>query len=186
MATEKDFGAEDELDLKDVFFMFANAEQEGADATMDRKKITRALKALGITDEMNAEDVLQSMDADGNGVIDIEEWTTCMTKELRRAIYAKMNNKEKLAGFKPLVDVARVFDQFDTDHSGALSKDEIKAAMVCLLGNAWDLDQLFESMDVDSNGEVSLEEFKDHLQRNKYVFQAMAKKLNDQGLIEGF
>ena len=79
-----------------------------------------------------------------------------------------------------------MFDQFDTDHSGALSKDEIKAAMVCLLGNAWDLDQLFESMDVDSNGEVSLQEFKDFLQANKYVFNAMAQKLSDQGLIEGF
>lgn len=186
MAAQKDFGAEDEVDLKDVFYMFANADQEGVEATMDRKKITRALKALGIGDEMKAEDVLQSMDADGNGVIDLEEWTTCMTKDLKRAIYAKMNNKQTLAGFKPLVDVARVFDQFDTDHSGALSKEEIKAAMVCLLGNAWDLDQLFESMDVDSNGEVSLEEFKDHLKQNKFVFAAMAKKMNDQGLIEGF
>ena len=46
MATEKDYGAEGELDLKDVFFMFANAEQEGEDATMDRKKITRALKVI--------------------------------------------------------------------------------------------------------------------------------------------
>jgi Ca2+-binding EF-hand superfamily protein len=185
MAAQKDFGAEDEVDLKDVFYMFANAEQEGVEAVMDRKKITRALKALGIGDEMNAETVLQSMDADGNGVIDIEEWTTCMTPELRRHIYAKMNNKEKLAGFKPLVDVARVFDQFDSDKSGSLSVDEIKSAMVCLLGNAWDLDQLFENMDVDKDGEVSLEEFKYYLERNKFIYQAMAKKMSDQGLIEG-
>ena len=78
-----------------------------------------------------------------------------------------------------------MFQQFDTDQSGALSRDEIKAAMRCLLGNAWDLDQLFESMDVDSNGEVSLEEFKSHLKSNKYILAAMSKKLTDQGLISG-
>ena len=35
---------EGELDLKGLFYKLANAEQEGEDAVMDRKKITRALK----------------------------------------------------------------------------------------------------------------------------------------------
>ena len=48
------------------------------------------------------------MDADGNGAIDLEEWTTCMTAELRRGIYKALSNKDKLDGFKPLVDVAKV------------------------------------------------------------------------------
>jgi len=182
---EKNFGEEDEVDLVDVFYMFAEVEKEGGEAVMSRQKITIALKALGIGDEMKAEDVLSAMDADNSGDIDLREWTECMTPQLRRAIYSKLNNKEKLAGFRPLVNVAKVFQQFDTDASGALSRDEIKAAMVCLLGNAWDLDQLFESMDVDNNGEVSLDEFKAHLQRNKFIFAAMAKKMNDQGLISG-
>ena len=34
----------EELDLVGLFHMFANTEQEGEDAVMDRKKITRALK----------------------------------------------------------------------------------------------------------------------------------------------
>ena len=34
----------EELDLTGLFYQFANAEQEGKDAVMDRKKITRALK----------------------------------------------------------------------------------------------------------------------------------------------
>ena len=58
--------------------------------------------------------------------------------------------------------------------------------MACLGLKAWDLDQMFDTMDVNKDGEVSLDEFKAHLQRNKYVFQAMAKKMNDQGLISGF
>ena len=48
------------------------------------------------------------MDADNSGDIDLDEWTNCMTKELRIAIYRQLNNKDKLAGFKPLVDVAKV------------------------------------------------------------------------------
>ena len=34
----------EELDMKGLFYRLANAEQEGEDAVMDRKKITRALK----------------------------------------------------------------------------------------------------------------------------------------------
>ena len=48
------------------------------------------------------------MDANGDGTIDLSEWTTCMTKELRMAIYKSLANPDKLAGFKPLVDVAKV------------------------------------------------------------------------------
>ena len=81
----------------------------------------------------------------------------------------------------------QLFDQFDTDKSGSLSKDEIKAAMYCLGLKAWDLDNLFETMDVNSDGEVSLEEFKEHLKSpsNKFIFQAMCAKLNKDGLITG-
>ena len=164
------------------------------------------------------------MDADNSGDIDLDEWTNCMTKELRIAIYRQLNNKDKLAGFKPLVDVAKVknlnnsqfleklwkinqdvltmyrvsinllieyffilkikvFDQFDTDNSGSLSKDEIKNAMNCLGLKAWDVNEFFNGLDEDKNGEISLAEFKDNLP--SYVFKAMAQKLNDQGLIEG-
>jgi len=173
----------EELDLKGLFYKFANAEQEGEDAVMDRKKITRALKALGIDSEIKTEDVLQTMDANGDGTIDLEEWTTCMTPELRRGIYKALNNKDKLDGFKPLVDVAKVFDQFDTDNSGSLSKDEIINAMNCLGLKAWDMEEFFVGLDVNNDGEVSLAEFKDNLP--PYVFKAMAAKLNAQGLIEG-
>ena len=65
-------------------------------------------QALGITEEFDTEAVLASMDDDGNGVIDLHEWTSCMTKPLRMAIYRSLANPDKLGGFKPLVDVAKV------------------------------------------------------------------------------
>ena len=48
------------------------------------------------------------MDADSSGDIDLGEWTTCMTKELRMAIYKSLANPDKLKGFQPLVNVAKV------------------------------------------------------------------------------
>ena len=48
------------------------------------------------------------MDANGDGTIDLEEWTTCMTPELRRGIYKSLSNPDKMQGFEPLVNVAKV------------------------------------------------------------------------------
>jgi len=173
----------EEIDMTALFYKLANSSQEGEDAVMDRKKITRALKALGISEEYKTEDVLNSMDANGDGTIDLEEWTTCMTPELKRAIYRSLANPDKLNGFQPLVDVAKVFDQFDTDNSGSLSKEEIKYACNCLGLKAWDIDEFFVGLDENGDGEISLQEFKDNLP--PYVFKAMAGKLTKDGLIEG-
>ena len=68
----------------------------------------------------------------------------------------------------------QVFDQFDTDASGSLSKDEIKYGCNCLGLKAWDIDEFFVGLDENSDGEISLSEFKDNLP--SYVFKAMAKK----------
>ena len=78
----------------------------------------------------------------------------------------------------------QVFDQFDTDASGSLSKDEIKYGCNCLGLKAWDIDEFFVGLDENADGEISLSEFKDNLP--SYVFKAMATKLMNDGLIEGF
>merc|ERR1719384_459311 len=66
------------------------------------------------------------MDANKDGTIDAEEWDKFMTPELKAAIEGKLSDNGLVAGFKPLVDIARVFDQLDTDKSGDLSRDEFK------------------------------------------------------------
>ena len=48
------------------------------------------------------------MDANGDGTIDLEEWTTCMTPDLKRAIYRSLAYPNKLKGFQPLVDAVKV------------------------------------------------------------------------------
>merc|ERR550525_300183 len=91
------------------------------------------------------------MDADKNGTIDQTEWEQHMTPELRAAIEAKLQDSGIVAGFKPLVDIARVFDQLDADKSGDLSRDEIKHALEVLgLQENYNLDDLLKGMDTDA------------------------------------
>merc|ERR1711963_547030 len=143
-------------DLKKVFQQFANTSVEGEAAVLDKKKVKRALKALGVDATLNADEVLEKMDANKDGTIDMEEWEKFMTPELKAAIQAKLSDSGLVAGFKPLVDIARVFDQLDTDKSGDLSRDEIKHALEVLgLQDQFDLDKLLEAMDTDANGSIS-------------------------------
>merc|ERR1711992_345651 len=137
-------------------------------------------KALGVDASLDADAILEKMDAN----IDAEEWDKFMTPELKAAIEGKLSDTGLVAGFKPLVDIARVFDQLDTDKSGDLSRDEIKHALEVLgLQDQFDLDKLLEAMDTDANGSISIEEFKNGLP--KEVLQTMSSKLNEKGLIEG-
>jgi len=171
-------------DLSKVFQQFANTANEGEKAVLDTKKVKRALKALGVSADLKAEDILNKMDADKNGTIDQTEWEQHMTPELRAAIEAKLQDSGIVAGFKPLVDIARVFDQLDADKSGDLDRTEIKNALVCLgLADQFDLDKLVAALDTDANGSISIEEFKAGIP--KEVLQAMSSKLNEKGLIEG-
>jgi len=171
-------------DLKKVFLQFANSGVEGEAPVLNTKKLARALKALGVGGELKADDVLAKMDADKDGTIDLEEWEQHMTPELKAAIEAKLQDTGLVAGFRPLVDIAKVFDQLDADKSGELSRSELKAAMEVLgLQDQFNLDDILKMMDEDGNGEISIEEFKNGLP--KEVLQAMSSKLNEKGLIEG-
>ena len=69
------------------------------------------------------------MDANGDGTIDLEEWTTCMTPELRRGIYKSLSNPGKLKGFQPLVDVAKVRHSFYKNRKSEKKLPSIKKSL---------------------------------------------------------
>ena len=87
--------------------------------------------------------------------------------------------------FKIILFLRKVFDQFDTDKSGDLSKNEIRNAVICLgLEKEVNVDELLKHMDDDENCTISIDEFRNNLPKN--ILQAMSAKLNEKGLIEGF
>ena len=68
---------------------------------------------MGVDASLNADAILEKMDANKDGTIDAEEWDKFMTPELKAAIEGKLSDNGLVAGFKPLVDIARVSqDQF--------------------------------------------------------------------------
>ena len=66
------------------------------------------MQALGVDASLNADAILEQMDANKDGTIDAEEWDKFMTPELKAAIEGKLSDNGLVAGFKPLVDIARV------------------------------------------------------------------------------
>ena len=65
-----------------------------------------------MSQDLNADDILDKMDANKDGTIDLEEWEKFMTPELKTAIQAKLDDSGLVKGFKPLVDIAKVTNEF--------------------------------------------------------------------------
>ena len=75
-----------------------------------------SVQALGVDGSLNADQILDQMDANKDGTIDMEEWEKFMTPQLKDAIQAKLGDSGLVAGFKPLVDIARVSHSSLHDH----------------------------------------------------------------------
>ena len=67
-----------------------------------------------MSQDLNADDILDKMDANKDGTIDLEEWEKFMTPELKTAIQAKLDDSGLVKGFKPLVDIAKVKYEFQS------------------------------------------------------------------------
>ena len=101
------------------------------------------------------DEIMKNIDQDKSGQISIEEF-------LRATI-----NYENLISEKNL---KYAFDYFDKDHSGFLSKDEIKE----VLGLIDDSDEsnkivndIFKEVDLNGDGQISFEEFKIMMENNQ-------------------
>ena len=120
------------------------------DGVLSKEEIVNGYKkAYGKVDENEIDNMIKSIDLDGNGVIDYNEFLVCSM------------NKEKILRNDNL---KICFNEFDTDHSGKISVDEISHLFNKGDNNDENLEALKKMMkDADENGdgEISFEEFKD-------------------------
>jgi len=162
-----------------AFFRQVDTDMSGA---LDAGELKRALRAIGLGAEQ-AEGSMATLDTDGDGKVTLLEFEAGLGPAARRALEAQLNAEGRLDSFRPLVDVARVFQQLDQDGSGTLSAAELGAALHALGVVGVDLAECMAGFDEDADGEVSLQEWRDNLTpRTKAL---MAKRLDHRGLIAG-
>lgn len=145
---KKSLSPEEIQEYKECFEMF----DEDGDCMISQLELGHMMERLGQKPngaELQA--MMTSVDTDGNGLIDFNEFCTLMMN-----YGSKENIKEELmAAFKAI----------DTDASGALSKDEIKSICVKFQVNITDeeVDELIRDIDLDGNGQIDYEEFSEKL-----------------------
>eukprot|EP00116_Pleurobrachia_bachei_P016448 sb/3476710/ len=98
------------------------------------------------TEEVLAE-ILSEVDADGNGVVDEQEFLIFMAS---RTLYKDEDQNIKDA-----------FKQFDKDGNGFIDRDELRSLMESLgqkLTEA-EIDEMLKDADFDRDGKISYQEF---------------------------
>ena len=141
---------------KDLEKQFKEWDKNG-DGVLSRDEIIEGYKkTYGFVDEGEIDNMISSIDLDGNGVIDYNEFLTCTM------------NKEKILNNDNL---EICFKAFDSDNSGKISLDEISAIFNSEDKEKIDKEELevFKKMikDADENGdgEISFKEFKDLMRK---------------------
>merc|ERR1740129_1354458 len=144
-----------EMEFRDVQMAFKQFDSDG-NGSIDKEELTSALRSSGGNfTQQDIDALFAAGDCDGNGEIDYEEFIALMCPSASD-IVEKFRSK-----YKSLNDVKAAFKRFDRDGDGALTKDELAAAMKSS-GDSYsdvEVNAIFSLGDVDGDGEITLEEF---------------------------
>ncbi|KAK9293024.1 hypothetical protein L1049_021008 [Liquidambar formosana] len=118
------------------------------DGCITIEELATAIRSL---DENPTEEELQNMinevDADGNGTIEFGEFLNLMARKMKES-EAEEELKE-------------AFKVFDKDQDGYISPNELRHVMINLVERLTDeeLEQMIKEADLDGDGQISYEEF---------------------------
>ncbi len=85
-------------DYLNLVFMQFDTDGSG---DIDQKELKRALCAIGLKGDLDT--FMKALDPSGRGKINWEGWVKNMPTEMRDAILSKLNDKNVVEGFRPLV-----------------------------------------------------------------------------------
>merc|ERR1719336_448635 len=141
--------------VRDVQMAFKQFDSDG-NGSIDKRELTQALQSSGGNfTQQDIDTIFAAADSDGNGEIDYEEFIALMCPSASD-IVEKFRSK-----YTTLNDVKAAFKRFDRNGDGALSKEELSAAMKSS-GDSYsevEVNAIFSLGDVDGDGEITLEEF---------------------------
>ncbi|PWA27615.1 hypothetical protein CCH79_00000222 [Gambusia affinis] len=134
----------DPAEFKEAFSLF----DKDGDGTITTKELGTVMRSLGQNPtEAELQDMINEVDADGNGTIDFPEFLTMMARKM------KDTDSEE--------EIREAFRVFDKDGNGYISAAELRHVMTNLGEKLTDeeVDEMIREADIDGDGQVNYEEF---------------------------
>ncbi|XP_074590154.1 calmodulin-1-like [Curcuma longa] len=131
-------------EFQEAFCLF---DRDG-DGCITLEELGTVIKALGQRpSEEELREMIQEVDADGNGTIELGEFLNLMAKKVKET-----NVEEELK---------EAFKVFDKDQNGFISASELRNGMINLGEKLSDeeVEQMIREADLDGDGQVNYEEF---------------------------
>ncbi|RUS78962.1 hypothetical protein EGW08_013264, partial [Elysia chlorotica] len=131
-------------EFKEAFSLF----DKDGDGTITTKELGTVMRSLGQNPtEAELQDMINEVDADGNGTIDFPEFLTMMARKMKDT-----DTEEELR---------EAFRVFDKDGNGFISAAELRHVMTNLGEKLTDeeVDEMIREADTDGDGQVNYEEF---------------------------
>lgn len=139
------FKTEEQIaEFKEAFSLF----DKDGDGTITTKELGTVMRSLGQNPtEAELQDMINEVDADGNGTIDFPEFLTMMARKM------KATDTEE--------EIREAFRVFDKDGNGFISAAELRHVMTNLGEKLTDeeVDEMIREADTDGDGQVNYDEF---------------------------
>ncbi|KAG1725881.1 uncharacterized protein EDB91DRAFT_1086957 [Suillus paluster] len=131
-------------EFKEAFSLF----DKDGDGTITTKELGTVMRSLGQNPtEAELQDMINEVDADGNGTIDFPEFLTMMARKMRDT------DSED--------EIKEAFKVFDKDGNGYINAAELRHVMTNLGEKLTDgeVDEMIREADVDGDGQINYDEF---------------------------
>lgn len=139
-----DLTEEQIAEFKEAFSLF---DQDG-DGTITAVELGTIMQSLGQNPtQAELQDMINEVDADGNGSIDFPEFLTMMAK--------------KMKDIDSVHEIKEAFRVFDKEGKGYISAAELRNVMTNLGEKLTDeeVDEMIREADIDGDGQINYEEF---------------------------
>ncbi|KAK9664487.1 hypothetical protein RND81_14G045800 [Saponaria officinalis] len=140
-------------EFKEAFSLF----DKDGDGCITTKELGTVMRSLGQNPtEAELQDMINEVDADGNGTIDFPEFLNLMARKMKDT-----DSEEELK---------EAFRVFDKDQNGFISAAELRHVMTNLGEKLTDeeVDEMIREADVDGDGQINYEEFVKVMMANDY------------------
>ncbi|VAH26209.1 unnamed protein product [Triticum turgidum subsp. durum] len=139
-------------EFKEAFSLF----DKDGDGCITTKELGTVMRSLGQNPtEAELQDMINEVDADGNGTIDFPEFLNLMARKMKDT-----DSEEELK---------EAFRVFDKDQNGFISAAELRHVMTNLGEKLTDeeVDEMIREADVDGDGQINYEEFVKVMEQEK-------------------